>query len=372
VDLATIWGPPKPTDPGAFAFRMYRNYDGIGGSFGETSVQAVSKDQGKLALYAAVRSDLNLTLIAINKTGDDLSSVVTLANFSPGAAAKVWQYSAAQLGAIVAQPDLAVSGAGISAVFPANSITLLVIPPATFPAPQPVVTAVTNAASYATAIAPGQMIDVWGTGLGPAAVALSGLDANGMVGTAVGGVRVLFDGVPAPLVFVSSGQISAVTPYFGTSKASTHVQVEYLGTRSDPFPVPVAATAPGLFTADATGQGQGAILNQDGVTHNSTKAPASPGSVVVLWGTGEGVTDPPGVDGRPAVDVLPKPVAQVSVQIGGLPATVQYAGAAPYNMPGLFQINVVVPLNVQTGDSVPVKVTIGGATSQAAVTVAVR
>jgi uncharacterized protein (TIGR03437 family) len=372
LDAATLWPQLNPTSPGAFAFKIYRNYDGIGGTFGETSVQATSADQGKLAVYAAVRSDLNLTLIAINKTGDDLSSVLSLANFTPGAAAKVWQYSAAQLGAIVAQPDIAVSGAAIATVFPANSITLLVIPPATLPAPQPVVTAVTNAASYATAIAPGQMIDVWGTGLGPAAVALSGLDANGMVGTAAGGVRVLFDGVPAPLVFVSSGQISAVTPYFGTSKATTHVQVEYLGTRSDPFPVPVAATAPGLFTADATGQGQGAVLNQDGVTHNSTKAPTSPGSVVILWGTGEGVTDPPGVDGRPAVDVLPKPVAPVSVQIGGLPATVQYAGAAPYNMPGLFQINVVVPPNVQTGDSVPVQVTIGGANTQAGVTVAVR
>ena len=372
LDAATLWPQLNPTSPGAFAYKIYRNYDGIGGTFGETGVQAISVDQGKLAIYAALRSDLSLTAVVINKTGDDLSSVVSLANFSPGAAAKVWQYSAAQLSAIVAQPDIAVSGTGIGTVFPANSITLLVIPPATFPAPQPVVAAVTNAASYATAIAPGQMIDVWGTGLGPAAVALSGLDANGMVGTAAGGVRVLFDGVAAPLVFVSSGQISAVTPYFGTSKATTHVQVEYLGTRSDPFPVPVAAAAPGLFTADATGQGQGAILNQDGVTHNSTKAPESPGSVVVLWGTGEGVTDPPGVDGRPAVDVLPKPVAQVSVQIGGLPATVQYAGATPYNMPGLFQINVVVPLNVQTGDSVPVKVTIGGATSQAAVTVAVR
>lgn len=372
LDVATLWPQLQPTWPGAFAFKIYRNYDGIGGAFGETGVQGTSADQGKLALYAAVRSDLNLTAVVINKTANDLSSTLSLANFQAGAAAKVWRYSGTNLGAIVAQPDVAVSGAGLTTVFPANSITLLAIPPATFPVAQPVVTAVTNAASYGTAIAPGQMIDVWGTGLGPAAAVLSSLDANGMIATAVGGVRVLFDGVPAPLVFVSSGQISAVAPYFGTSKATTHVQVEYQGTRSDPLVVPVAATAPGLFTADASGQGQGAILNQDGVTHNSTKAPASPGSVVILWGTGEGVTDPPGVDGRPAVDVLPKPVASVTVQIGGLPATVQYAGAAPYNMPGLFQINVVVPASVQTGDSVPVKVTIGGAPSRDGVTLAVR
>ena len=372
LDAATLWPQLQPTWPGAFAFKIYRNYDGVGGTFGETGVQATSADQGKLAIYAAVRSDLNLTAVVINKTANDLSSTLSLSNFQAGAAAKVWRYSGANLGAIVAQPDVAMSGAGLTTVFPANSITMLAIPPATFPVVRPLVTAVTNAASYGTAIAPGQMIDVWGTGLGPVAVARTSLDANGMVATAVGGVRVLFDGVPAPLVFVSSGQVAAVTPYFGTSKTTTHVQVEYLGTRSDPLAVPVAATAPGLFTADTSGQGQGAILNQDGVTPNSTKTPASPGSVVVLWGTGEGVTDPPGVDGRLAVDVLPKPVAQVSVQIGGLPATVQYAGAAPYNMPGLFQINVVVPPNVQTGDSVPVKVTIGGASSRDGVTLAVR
>ena len=209
LDAATLWPQLKPTDPGAFAYKIYRNYDGIGGTFGETSVQAASADQGKLAIYAAVRSDLNLTLIAINKTGDDLSSLVSLANFSPGAAAKVWQYSAAQLGAIVAQPDIAVSGAGIGTVFPANSITLLVIPPATLPVERPVVTAVTSAASYDTAIAPGQMVVVWGSHLGPDTAALLQVDGNGMVSTSTGGVRVLFDGVPAPMVYALSAQCSA-------------------------------------------------------------------------------------------------------------------------------------------------------------------
>jgi hypothetical protein len=205
LDAATLWPQLKPTWPGAFAFKIYRNYDGIGGTFGETSVQATSADQGKLAIYAAVRSDLNLTLMAINKTGDDLSSTVSLANFSPGTAAKVWRYSAAQLGAIVAQPDVAVSGAGFSAVFPANSITLLVIPPATLPVERPVVTAVTSAASYDAAIAPGQMVVVWGSHLGPDTAAPLQVDSNGMVSTSTGGVRVLFDGVPAPMVYALSG-----------------------------------------------------------------------------------------------------------------------------------------------------------------------
>jgi uncharacterized protein (TIGR03437 family) len=372
LDAATLWPQLKPTSPGAFAYKIYRNYDGIGGTFGETSVQATSADQGKLAIYAAMRSDLNLTLMVINKTGGDLSSQVSLANFSPGPAAQVWLYSAANLGAIVAQPDVQVSGAGFSAVYPANSLTMLVIPPAALPVPRPVVTAVTSAASYATAIAPGQMVVVWGSNLGPGTVAPLQVDANGMVTTSTGGVRVLFDGVPAPMVYALSSQCSAVVPYFGATKATTHIQVEYQGVRSLPVEFPVGATAPGLFTMDFSGKGQGAILNEDGVTRNSPAAPAHPGSVVVLWGTGEGITDPPGVDGRPAVDVLPKPLAPVSVQIGGLPAVVQYAGAAPGAIPGLFQINAQISPNVTPGDSVPVRVTVGNLTSQPGVTVSVR
>jgi len=372
LDAATLWPQLQPTWPGAFAFKIYRNYDGVGGTFGETGVQATSADQGKLAIYAAMRSDLNLTLMVINKTGGDLSSQVSLANFSPGPAAQVWLYSAANLGAIVAQPDVQVSGAGFSAVYPANSLTMLVIPPAALPVPRPVVTAVTSAASYATAIAPGQMVVVWGSNLGPGTVAPLQVDANGMVTTSTGGVRVLFDGVPAPMVYALSSQCSAVVPYFGATKATTHIQVEYQGVRSLPVEFPVGATAPGLFTMDFSGKGQGAILNEDGVTRNSPAAPAHPGSVVVLWGTGEGITDPPGVDGRPAVDVLPKPLAPVSVQIGGLPAVVQYAGAAPGAIPGLFQINAQISPNVTPGDSVPVRVTVGNLTSQPGVTVSVR
>jgi trimeric autotransporter adhesin len=208
--------------------------------------------------------------------------------------------------------------------------------------------------------------------MGPDKAALLQVESNGMVSSAAGGVRILFDGVAAPVVYGSATQCSAVVPYYGSIRATTHVQVEYKGVRSDPLEVPVRATAPGLFSKDFSGKGQGAILNQDNVTRNSPSAPASAGSVVILWGTGEGVTDPPGVDGRPAVDVLPKPVAQVTVTIGGLPATVEYAGAAPGSMAGLFQINARIPANVTPGDQVPVQVKVGGVASQDGVTVSVR
>lgn len=371
LDAATLWGPPKPTDPGAFAFRIYRNYDGIGGAFGETSVQASSGDQGQLSVYAALRSDSNLTAMVINKTTNDLSSTLSLTNFSAGSTAAVWRYSAAKLDGIQQQADLTLADSSLTTVFPANSITLLVIPPNTLPGPQPSVTAVTNAASYGMSLAPGQMVTVWGTALGPDTLASLTLDDNGLVNASLAGVRILFDGIPAPLVYVSGKQCSAIVPYFGATKTATHVQVEYRGVRSAPLTVPVAATAPGLFTSDFTGRGQGAILNEDN-SRNSPTAPAKAGAVVILWGTGEGVTDPPGVAGRPAVDVLPKPRAAVSVEIGGLPATIEYAGAAPGNIPGLFQINARLSPKVQAGDNVAVKVTIGGVSSQDGVTLAVR
>lgn len=371
LDAATLWGPTSPTDPAAFAFKMYRNYDGIGGAFGETGVQATSADQASLAVYAALRSDLNLTAVVINKTANDLAAPLSVTSFSAGGSAKVWQYSGASLGAIVPQPDVPVSGGVINGVYPAYSITLLLVPPASLPVPKPTIQAVTNAASYATAVAPGQMVIVWGSGMGPEKLAGLQIDGNGMVSTSLAGMRVLFDGVPAPIVYASADQCSAVVPYFGATKAITHVQVEYQGVRSDPLQVPVSATAPGLFTADASGTGQGAILNQDGITPNSAASPADTGSVVILWGTGEGITDPAGVDGRLAINVLPKPLASVAVEIGGQPATIDYAGAAPGEMPGVFQINVHIPPGV-SGKQVPVHVKIGTSTSQDGVTLAIR
>ncbi len=128
VDLATLWGPPGSSDPGAYAFRMYRNYDGQGSKFGETSVLASSADQEKLAVYAAQRSDLALTILVINKTGGALTSTLSLQGFDPLAVSRVFRYSSANINAIVEQAGQAVTASGFSATYPANSITLFVIP----------------------------------------------------------------------------------------------------------------------------------------------------------------------------------------------------------------------------------------------------
>ncbi|WP_149263677.1 glycoside hydrolase family 44 protein [Actinomadura sp. K4S16] len=130
LDLATLWAPPGTSDPGAYAFRMYRNYDGAGASFGETSVRASSADQGRLAVYAAERSsDKALTLMIVNKSlTDDLTSTVSIAGRSGSAAGRVYRYSGADQSAIVRAPDVAVGADGFTSTFPASSITLVEIP----------------------------------------------------------------------------------------------------------------------------------------------------------------------------------------------------------------------------------------------------
>lgn len=126
LDLATLWDPPTAAQPGAYAFRMYRNYDGAGGSFGETSVVATSSDQSKLSIYAAKRADDALTIMVINKTGAAITSPLTINNFS-GNMAEVYRYSGVNLNQIVREADAAVNGGSLNATYPANSITLLVV-----------------------------------------------------------------------------------------------------------------------------------------------------------------------------------------------------------------------------------------------------
>jgi hypothetical protein len=130
LDLATLWDPPTASQPGAYAFRMYRNYDGAGSTFGDVGVRATSADQDQLSIYAAQRSrDAALTLVVINKTGTALSSHVGLAGYAPAAAAHVYVYSASNLNAIERRADQAISANGFTATFPTSSITFVEIPP---------------------------------------------------------------------------------------------------------------------------------------------------------------------------------------------------------------------------------------------------
>jgi len=125
LDLATLWSPPLSTQPAAFAFRMYRNYDGNGAKFGETSLSATSNAQDRLAVYAAEEAATGaLTLIVINKTAAALSAPLSLNHFAATGVLKGWRYSAAQLGSIAHLADQSFAGSQFTASYPANSITL--------------------------------------------------------------------------------------------------------------------------------------------------------------------------------------------------------------------------------------------------------
>jgi uncharacterized protein (TIGR03437 family) len=231
---------------------------------------------------------------------------------------------------------------------------------------------VVNAASFlAGPIAAGTVISIFGAGMGPEAAEGLNLSASGLVETALVGTRVLFDGTPAPLIFVQARQINAVVPYAMAAKTSSQIQVEYNGILSAPLSVPVLSSAPAIFTLDSSGQGPAAILNED-MGLNSVSNPARPGSIVVLYATGAGQTDPPGIDGKLAAAPLPQPVLPVSVTIGGLLADLIYAGSAPGEIAGVLQVNVRVPASALPGPAVPVLLTIGNLTSQPGVTLALR
>ncbi len=230
-----------------------------------------------------------------------------------------------------------------------------------------------DAGSYfAGELSPGQIVSVFGSGLGrhlPAGLIVR----DGLVTTEIDRIRVLFDGTPGAMLFTHWNQINVVAPYSIEGRDTVSIQVEKDGVLSDPFEVPVADAHPGLFTIDSTGSGIGAILNEDG-TRNTGQNPAPAGSLVTLFGTGEGATSPAGIDGLVApmtVDSLPRPVQAVGVRIAGRVAEVTFAGGAPGLVSGVLQLNVRIPPGTPPGPALVV-VTIGGRSNRQPVTVIVQ
>lgn len=256
----------------------------------------------------------------------------------------------------------------------ATAVVNLMLPP---PLPSPAITldGITNAASFRSVvpdggIAPGQLITIFGTNLGPAAPVTLQLDARGFVTTRLGGTRVLFDGTAGPMIVTSAGQVSAVVPYTVEGLASVAVSVEYEGRVSAQLPVPVALAAPAIFTQNASGSGAGAVIRQNGELITPA-SPAAPGEVLTLFATGEGATTPAGVDGKPAAAPLPLPKLPVKVVVDGVDVEPLYAGGAPGLVAGVLQVNFVMPAG-GTGQQRRLRLRIGEKLSADTVTVAAR
>ena len=224
---------------------------------------------------------------------------------------------------------------------------------------------ITGAGAASQAISPGEIVVLFGNGLGPANLTVN-TPSKTAFGTQLSGTTVSFNGTLAPIVYTSSSLVAAIVPYEIAGQTSVPVSITYNGNTSAVTTIPVALSAPGIFTADSSGSGQAAALNQDG-TPNGASNPASAGSIVTLYATGEGQTSPGGVDGKLANSApYPTPIQPVSVLIGDLPAVVNYKGAAPQLVAGVIQLNVQVPTGIAAAAAVPVVVTIGGVASPVA------
>lgn len=134
LDFADEWYVPNPTDPVAYAYRIYRNYDGKGGQYGDTWVDSTSQDQTQLVVYGAQRSkDRALTLVVINKTGNPIKGVLHVENFQTTSDwAEIYSYTGSNLTSIVRQPNIPLaktgnSVKGFTSTFPAYSASTVVI-----------------------------------------------------------------------------------------------------------------------------------------------------------------------------------------------------------------------------------------------------
>lgn len=229
---------------------------------------------------------------------------------------------------------------------------------------------IVNAASLAGgAIAPGELISIFGSNFGPGGLDVAAPE-NNSIPAALSNVHV-YAGGEGRITARTATQINVFVPNDVSGATSIQVTVDVDSVMSAPITVPVAPSAFGLSTADSTGSGQGAIFNQDG-TYNSHSNPASRGSIVTLFGTGEGVTSPALPDGALVISTpYSMTQAPVTVMFGAQTATIQYAGAAPFLPTGVFQINATIPNGVSSGD-VPITVSIAGISTTRTVTVAVQ
>lgn len=214
---------------------------------------------------------------------------------------------------------------------------------------------VLNGASFAPPTYPisaGTILSLFGTSLAP----VDGQSAASVpLPTNMAGVTVTINGVPAPLFYVSRNQINLQTPFSISGETAT-IAVNNNSFVSNEVEVPVAATSPGIFSANQSGIGPGIITHAD-FSLVTPEDPALPGETVIIFLTGLGAVDPPVADGAagPADPLSYITDPNLTVEFGGEAGTVLFAGAAPFFV-GLYQVNVTIPETVFVGPAVFVSI----------------
>ncbi|MFN3324093.1 MAG: hypothetical protein ACK5AZ_11405 [Bryobacteraceae bacterium] len=225
-------------------------------------------------------------------------------------------------------------------------------------------------------VAPGEIVTLLGSRLGPDETVTAELSEAGRLPATLAGRRVRMGSVYAPLLSVQASEIRAVVPFSAAPGGELEISVESDVAVSEAAKVEVGPTRFALFTADGTGDGYAAALNEDGSVNRPENRSAR-GSVVMLFGTGAGAMTPPLADGAivpiGTPESLPKPASPVTATVGGLPAEVLYAGPAPGLLSGVTQIKLLIPESEELLRSpAAVIVTIGGSSSWPAPVIGVR
>ena len=297
----------------------------------------------------------NIDVGTVSATFSSKDSQLTLAHTGGGRWSKTWTPVDSSQNRVVVK-FRALAGQGTQILSGSASVTVAL----QSAVPQvPVTSATANAASFAsTFVAPGGFISIFGQEMTGATSESNTLPLPSQVN----GTQVLMAGRPLPLLYVAPGQINAQVP-FNLAVNSTQQLVVMRGSSiSVPQDVVVAAAQPAVYTQDASGTGPGSIQN---ASNNSTLVtaanPAQAGDVVVIYCNGLGAVSPPVPEGVGATG-LSSTVSPLTATIGGIPATVQFAGLTP-GIPGLYQVNAVVPAGLPSGTQVPVVLTIAGQSS---------
>jgi len=233
---------------------------------------------------------------------------------------------------------------------------------------------VSNAANGLSPVTPGSLVSIYGTNLASGLAQADSIPLS----TTLNNVSVTFNGVAAPLLFVSTGQINAQLPWNVLSSGTTgtaNVVVTRNNQASASQSIPVGPFSPGIFAIGNIAVAinpDGSIAAPPGAIPGITTKPAKigdPGGLVILC-TGLGAVDSTPANGAASLDKLRTATTTPTVMIGGKAATVVFAGLSPQFV-GVNQINVAIPAGTQTGDAVPLQVSLGGVTTSATVTIAV-
>jgi uncharacterized protein (TIGR03437 family) len=163
---------------------------------------------------------------------------------------------------------------------------------------------------------------------------------------------VTINDVPAPMAYASQYRLDVQVPFSVTPGSNATVQVNTgsgsAALRSAPISVPVNAAVPGIYTNGVLGTGPASAANQD-ASANTLLNPAARGSIITIYASGLGAVSPALLEGAvPPLSPLSAVVGEVGAFIGGVPSTVQFAGAAPL-LPGTFAVNIQVPSNARVG-----------------------